>query len=374
MRGRGGPAEPQFGSDSFLDIVANLVGILIILIMLAGLQAARAPVSDAELIAAGHTPLPAAPEPAAPSPPAEPPDIQIPEPAPRPEDPVPDGPTGPTAQEIAEAIENTRRKASALSGKLAAADLSSSDAQLRIIQQELSQQSERLSELQQQYRSTRTRAGSSSQQLATLDAEYEKLRSRLVDANRQLETLSQAAPPTESLELRINPIARRVSGPEIAFRVDGGRVLHMPIDDLVRQVNSREKYSTMSILKGETQRGRVGPIEGVTLTYELRSAAVSDGSGTVRIQPQLAGIISIENDAPDEPVDQALSEGGILSRILLAAPRDAVIRLFVATDSFQTARRVSSAIRDLGLPVDTQVIDPDSDIPVVFGRSSAVAQ
>lgn len=372
MRGRGGPDEPQFGSDSFLDIVANLVGILIILIMLAGLQAARAPVSDAELIAAGHTPHPTTPEPAASSPPAEPPDI--PELAPQPDEPMPEMPTGPTAQEIAEAIESTRRKASALSEQLATAEFDSQDAQLRVIQQELSRQSERLSELQQQYRSTRTRAGSSSQQLAALDAEYEKLRSRLVDANRQLEKLSQTAPPAESLELRINPIARRVSGTEIAFRVDGGRVLHMPIDDLVQQVRSREKYSAMSMLKGETQRGRVGPIEGVTLTYELRTATVSDSSGAVGFLPQLTGIISIENAPPDEPVDQALTEGGIISRVLLAAPRDAVIRLFVATDSFQAGRRVSSFIRDLGIPVDTQVIDPDSDIPVVFGRSSAVAQ
>lgn len=372
MRGRGGPAEPQFGSDSFLDIVANLVGILIVLIMLAGLQAARAPVSDAELIAAGHSPLPATPEPAVPSAPVEPPDI--PDPDPQPDEPVPEMPAGPTAQEIAVAIENARRKASELSEQLATAEFDSSNAQLRIIQQELSRQSEKLSELQEQYRSTKIRAGSSSQQLAALDAEYEKLRGRLVDANRQLEKLSQTAPPTESLELRINPIARRVSGTEIAFRVDGGRVLHMPIDDLLRQVRSREKYSAMSMLKGETQRGRVGPIEGVTLTYELRTATVSDSSGAVGFLPQLTGIISIESNAPDEPVDQALAESGILSRILLNAPRDAVIRLFVATDSFQAGRRVSSAIRDLGLPVDTQVIDPDSDIPVVFGRSSAVAQ
>ena len=37
-------AELQFGSDSFLDVVANIVGILIILIVLAGLRVSKMPV------------------------------------------------------------------------------------------------------------------------------------------------------------------------------------------------------------------------------------------------------------------------------------------------------------------------------------------
>ena len=43
---RGTSGETQFSSDSFLDIIANLVGILIILILLGGLAASRAPVEE----------------------------------------------------------------------------------------------------------------------------------------------------------------------------------------------------------------------------------------------------------------------------------------------------------------------------------------
>ncbi|MFP6764947.1 MAG: hypothetical protein VB858_15075, partial [Planctomycetaceae bacterium] len=41
MSRRSSQDEPDFGSDSFLDIIANLVGILIILIVLAGLRASE---------------------------------------------------------------------------------------------------------------------------------------------------------------------------------------------------------------------------------------------------------------------------------------------------------------------------------------------
>jgi hypothetical protein len=41
MSRRGTDAEQEFGSDSFLDIIANIVGILIILIVVAGVKVAR---------------------------------------------------------------------------------------------------------------------------------------------------------------------------------------------------------------------------------------------------------------------------------------------------------------------------------------------
>ena len=42
-RQRRGAGEVQFGSDSFLDVVANIVGILIILIVIAGLRISKTP-------------------------------------------------------------------------------------------------------------------------------------------------------------------------------------------------------------------------------------------------------------------------------------------------------------------------------------------
>ena len=48
MSRRATQGETGFGSDSFLDIVANIVGILIILIVIAGIKMSQAPVMVAE--------------------------------------------------------------------------------------------------------------------------------------------------------------------------------------------------------------------------------------------------------------------------------------------------------------------------------------
>jgi hypothetical protein len=42
------PDDQQFGSDSFLDVVANVVGILIILVMMVGMRIKGAPPAQSE--------------------------------------------------------------------------------------------------------------------------------------------------------------------------------------------------------------------------------------------------------------------------------------------------------------------------------------
>ncbi len=72
----------EFGSDSFLDVVANIVGILIILIVVAGIKAGAAPVAAARVAdylrkhpapapaaRIGQTPTPAIPQSPRPRPP-----------------------------------------------------------------------------------------------------------------------------------------------------------------------------------------------------------------------------------------------------------------------------------------------------------------
>ncbi len=72
-RSRSGDLD--FGSDSFLDIIANIVGILIILIVIAGLRVARTPVATE---APETTPVAAHQEPTPPPIPSIPPDFDDP--------------------------------------------------------------------------------------------------------------------------------------------------------------------------------------------------------------------------------------------------------------------------------------------------------
>ena len=70
--------DQAFGSDSFLDVVANVVGILIILLVVVGVRVSRAPVTLPSEIQPSPSLTEVEPE----LPPAPPPVVRIPVPVP----------------------------------------------------------------------------------------------------------------------------------------------------------------------------------------------------------------------------------------------------------------------------------------------------
>jgi hypothetical protein len=74
MRRRPVASDPGFGSDSFLDVLSNIVGILIILIVMAGMQLGRLPLNPGPATAEPTaTPVAAATVPATSPAPSTPP-------------------------------------------------------------------------------------------------------------------------------------------------------------------------------------------------------------------------------------------------------------------------------------------------------------
>lgn len=392
-RGRGGSGDPDFGSDSFLDIVANLVGILIILIVLAGLRASQAPLQPDELpgMAEADAVIPDVPEP----PPAieELPQTPLvaeidPEPLPSPEplaipveEPLPEPPpfTGVTADDAAEQLATLQRDVQQAKDRLATVDVAAAWEQTKALQQRLAEQAARLRTLQTDAAKKTFLAEQDTRLAQQANAEAIRLRRRLEDVNRQLEELSESTTPTDPLEIRINPIGQRSTGDEVFFVIEKEKVLRIPVRELFELAAGRERGNTSLILRAETQRGVVGPVEGVTFDYEvgMQVRPVSSSSSRVSYTNSVVmhGVMHPSVKAPRESIDEALAEGGILSRTLLQTDRGSVVRLSVATDSFEYARRVAAYCRDLGFLVSMNTMDPGEEIRVRFGAGSdAVAQ
>ncbi len=394
-RGRGGSGDPDFGSDSFLDIVANLVGILIILIVLAGLRASQAPLQPDELPGMAEADVdPGVPTTSEPAPVAE----ELPQaplvaaidaeplPAPEPlaipvEEPLPEPPpfTGVTADDAAEQLATLQRDVQQAKDRLATVDVAAAWEQTKALQQRLAEQAARLRTLQTDAAKKTFLAEQDARLAQQANAEAVRLRRRLEDVNRQLEELSESKTPTDPLEIRINPIGQRSTGDEVFFVIEKEKVLRIPVRELFELAAGRERSNTSLILRAETQRGVVGPVEGVTFDYEvgMQVRPVSSSSSRVSYTNSVVmhGVMHPSVKAPRESIDEALAEGGILSRTLLQTDRGSVVRLSVATDSFEYARRVAAYCRDLGFLVSMNTMDPGEEIRVRFGAGSdAVAQ
>ena len=394
-RGRGGSGDPDFGSDSFLDIVANLVGILIILIVLAGLRASQAPLQPDELPGMAEAEVnPVVPETPEPPPVVEelpqtplvaesdPKPLPVPEPIAIPVDeslPEPPPFTGVTADDAAEQLAILQRDVQQAKDRLATVDVAAAWEQTKTLQQRLAEQAARLRTLQTDAAKKSFLAEQDARLAQQATAEAIRLRRRLEDVNRQLEELSESKTPTDALEIRINPIGQRSTGDEVFFVIEKEKVMRIPVRELFELAAGRERGNTSLILRAETQRGVVGPVEGVTFDYEvgMQVRPVSSSSSSVSYTNSVVmhGIMHPSVRAPREAVDKALAEGGLLSRTLLQTDRGSVVRLSVATDSFEYARRVAAYCRDLGFLVSMNTMEPGEEIRVRFGSGSdAVAQ
>lgn len=387
MRGRASGGDPDFGTDSFLDIIANLVGILVILIVLAGLRASQVSLPSVETTA--DVKEPDLPAPAVEVESAD--DPQIPEvsdedfplPVATVNIDIPDSPMmaelGPSVADAAVEIASLEAHVQGLKRQIGSVDLQSAWEQLRDLEKNLAERSTRIRKLESVFTRNASLTRTVRENTDRQDDEYRKLRARLVRANQRFKQISTLEPEREELELRINPIGRESTGDEVAFLIEYGRVLRIPVRELGELAIARERGNTAVTLRGESQHGRVGPVDGVFFRYQLnvRFIPVSDSRGMVSYvnRQVLQGVMTWSRDAPSEPIDDALSEGGIVSRILLHAKKGTVVRLTISTEDFQHARRISSFCRDLGFRVSAKPHKPGDSFLVTFGPASdAVAQ
>jgi hypothetical protein len=387
MRGRVGRGDPDFGSDSFLDIIANLVGILVILIVLAGLRAAQVsadPAAD-EMAAAALDVSPVR-EAASPAGRISPPEVETTLPVATDSEaarieteiiPNPESQLGLDAvpRQIAESqVRELLGAVRGLEARLAELEVDDATASLKTVQSELADVAGRLPGLQQKLIREDASRRRSLVAAADFDAEYQALRKQLVEVNQTFEELKTAERPVEELELRINPVGRRSRGEEILFRIENDRIILLPAAELFGKAELQSGALTPLTRASDFESGTVGPLNGVALDYETRVAALmvptSSGSATYVMQKLMRGSLRVTRLATSEDWRKSIEEQGLVSRRMLGAPRNAFARLFVTPDSFEAARRVAAFIRTLGHGVATAPIEPGSDINLSYGNGS----
>jgi hypothetical protein len=385
MRGRVGRGDPDFGSDSFLDIIANLVGILVILIVLAGLRAAEVSVApEVTEVAAASAESSSVLN--SDTPPVETlsnsgePDAAAVEWPKRVEATVQPNPVAKLGEHAVpvEIAESQRQElldvVKGLEARLATLPVDSALADLKTVQSELADLAGLMPGLQQRL-AKETAVRRRSLIVATeFDAEYQALRKQLVEVNQTFEELKTAERPVEEFELRINPVGRRSRGEELMFRIEKGRLVHLPAAALFGKAELQSGRLTPLTGASDLESGSVGPFNGVKLDYETRIVAgmvpTSSGSSTYALRKLMRGTLRVTRLSVAEEWKQSIDDEGVVSRLMLAAPPNAFARIFVTPDSFEAARRVAAFIRTLGHGVATMPIEPGTDIKLTYGNGS----
>jgi hypothetical protein len=311
--------------DSFLDIVANIVGILILLVIVVGIRAGlqpRSPTNDSEQ-----------------SPPA------LISPA------VLAAKTEGLTRLEADVARMTNALAS-LREEAEQRDLERLDlaAYVVAVEQQLETERAKLSESEAE----RLRIRSA---LAQADQEWQQLMLQKV-------ALASDAGQPQKLVHTPTPIVRNHSEQTLHLRLERGRVAVVPFERLVKLIDSRPLDSHRRDLERQGGIGRLGPVDGFELRYALIARASDPGPGGARqLVTFMAGELRPVRPDVGEPVDEAMAGGSSLDTLLRSTnPRDAIVMVWVYPDSTSEFRDLQAAIRERGYAVDLRLLPEDAHI------------
>jgi hypothetical protein len=310
VRRRSHHGDDAPGQDSFLDIVANLVGILIILVMVVGARAKDA------LLQVETTQEESAEEV----------DIETPR---------------QTANALRVELDTLSEKLSRQAMEVAYRR-SERDRVLSLVtmaEHTLQEQSQKLDETAQKEHQL---------QIALLDAQRE-----LDDMKMAQQTLENADPSVTVLRHRPTPLAETVFGKEVHFRLQAGRITYVPINELVERFKSEVKEKTWKLRQAPRITESVGPIRGFHLKYTLKRAEFSvqtqvGAAVQQRVELDHFVLVPIADDL-GEPMERAMQPDSEFRAILAShESNNATVTVWVYPNSFAHFRQLKEELFKLG--------------------------
>jgi hypothetical protein len=175
------------------------------------------------------------------------------------------------------------------------------------------------------------------------DVEMSQLQKQLADLLKQQGDLQSIQPTTAILQHLPTPMAKTVFGRELHIMIRGGNVTVIPWDRLVDALKSEARRSAERNSQKSRFVNQLGPIDGFVMIYGLKSQSgiLSDGR-TARMGRSVELEKFELEPTPEvvrESIDQTLSPGGRL-RIELSASsaQHTTVTVWVYPDSFDEFR------------------------------------
>jgi hypothetical protein len=301
------------GQDSFLDVVCNLVGILIVLVMIVAAQAKRGMMAASSATAAA------------------------------------------TETSIVSEAEAKAAEATA-----AAIEYGVQELQAKIEQQKLEAAARQMERDQYQVLVSvaEQRLAEHRQQLSAQERERYDLEQELIRSKGELTRLgamqvSLTKPKPQVLEHLPTPMARTVFGNEIHFRLLNHRLTYVPWEEVLERMKADAKNHVHKLRDAPRVELSLPVIAGFGSRYVLRRSEVEVETrvGTARQTGIELEEVYLVDSEPNlgQPVSEAFAPGAeFRSRLAGAKPQNTTITIWVYPDSFDDFRMLKAELFKLG--------------------------
>ncbi len=185
------------------------------------------------------------------------------------------------------------------------------------------------------------KADLSADQQAVLDQSdvLARLQDRWREVDSQYTSLDSVATTKETIEHYPTPIARTVFSDEIHFRLKRGKLVYVPMNELVDMMRNEWKEKARKLEVADETLETVGPVADFRLQYHLQAeehrVTTAYGDRTERVTNFTRFILVPVDEDVGEPMEQALAKGSeFRSWIDTARPQKTTISVWVYPNSF----------------------------------------
>lgn len=353
-------AELEFGSDSFLDVVCNIVGILIILIVVVGVRLQRQPrpVDPQPALQAAAAAAEAAAQTAQQN-------AAV----------TTAGAQRDTLQRDLTALETDERQLEhelqTVASETLTARQESAAAQTQLAERQTQQETQgrREQKLAAERSATSARVASLKNSLKVSEQKHSELEAALrrtldtevqtrkktqtvavetLQLTEQLTAAQQQTQPADRLNHRLSPVTKPVESDEVHFRVAEGMISMIPLNDLLDRLKDQVMSRRSTIMRFNQFEGQVGPVSGYSMKYTVEkeggTALESLQTGDLRVRVSVSKWqLQPEESLLQEPIADALRPGSRFRQQLETCPPDSVVTIWVYENSFSQF----AAIREL---------------------------
>jgi hypothetical protein len=306
------PETEAVNADSFLDIVASVVSIMIIMVLMTGLKIKRSPVAVA--------------------------------------------PSGAVAQSRAAltadlTAEQTLRR-----------EVLQATADIEVVQREMAMRKQERDVLAVAVNTLAERTRAAGEQLNAVAAADPAAGRGMAEARLRLDELERLRVAAENapaapiqIESYPTPLSRPVAGREIHFQLRAGRLTHIPLDALIDRFKSDAEQRVQRLRDQPELTDTVGPEGGFRLRYTLERVDVnperSGGRSGAYVRLRRWTLIPVADDL-GETVEEAFRPDSQFRHVLAdRRVRGATVTLWTYPDSFDMFRKIKKELYLAGFPV-----------------------
>lgn len=298
------------GHDSFLDIVANLVGILIILVMVVTVRARDAAVVEEMSDQPVATPVD---------------------------------------------VDSARSEVVAITSDIHRLDdlLRRQTLEVAFRAREREKVLERITRAEQALALQEEELDTQKQEQLASDLATRQLRQQLDQLNESRERIQQMQPESRIIEHRPTPLAKTVFGVEVHFRLSQGRIAYVPWEQLLNALKADAQRQVERLSDRDSLTEQLGPIGGFRMRYRLsrmrRLVNTPEGNRLRQVvELERFELLPIDENM-GEPLEDALREGSRFRQTLASYPSNrATITIWTYPDSFLEFQRLKTLLHKQG--------------------------